>query len=149
MADKKRKQLYSAILLGALLVVYLLFFRKENTTHNSPRATATQSTTERKATHHVDKREARFRHNRIYYTKHGRCRMDCRLIDESEVKEILREGAINYSKSDLEAKPCPKYALEGVTHDGQHVRIIVGDCASQASIVTVIDLENDFECECN
>jgi hypothetical protein len=41
------------------------------------------------------------------------------------------------------------YAVEGVTHDGQKVRIIVGDCSSQASIVTVIDLENDFECECN
>ena len=75
--------------------------------------------------------------------------MDCRAIDESEVKEILRAGSINYSKSDLKAEPCPKYALEGVTHDGQYVRIIVGDCASQASIVTVIDLKNDYACDCN
>jgi hypothetical protein len=144
MADKRRKQLYSAILIGCLLVLYLLFFRKENTTQHSPRITKEQT-----STHRTDRREARFRHNRIYYTKHSRCRMDCRAIDESEVKEILHEGSINYSKSDLKAEPCPKYALEGVTHDGQHVRIIVGDCASQASIVTVIDLKNDYECDCN
>lgn len=74
--------------------------------------------------------------------------MDCRHIDESEVKEILRNGRINYSKSELKSTPCPTYAVEGVTQDGQSVRIIVGDCDSRASIVTVIDLKNDFECEC-
>lgn len=144
MADKKRKQLYSAILIGILLVVYLLFFRKQEHSTNERRPAQQQSSRQQ-----VDHREADFRHNRIYYTKHGRCRMDCRHIDESEVKEILRDGTINYAKSDLKAKPCPSYAVEGTTHDGQHVRIIVGDCSSQASIVTVIDLENDFECECN
>lgn len=144
MADKKRKQLYPAILLGILLVVYLLFFRKENASTSSQRPTRPKNTRQQ-----VDHREADFRHHRIYYTKHGRCRMDCRHIDESEVKEILADGKINYAKSELNAQPCPKYAVEGITHDGQHVRIIVGDCSSQASIVTVIDLENDFECECN
>ncbi|MFN8155340.1 MAG: DUF4258 domain-containing protein [Bacteroidia bacterium] len=144
MADKKRKQLYSAILLGILLLVYVLFFRKETDTDSSRRPARPKTTRKQ-----VDHREADFRHNRIYYTKHGRCRMDCRHIDESEVKEILRDGTINYAKSNLHDKPCPTYAVEGTTHDGQHVRIVVGDCSSQASIVTVIDLENDFECECN
>ena len=49
----------------------------------------------------------------------------------------------------MKSKPCPKYAVEGTTHDGQHVRIIVGNCNTQASIVTVIDLNNDVECDCN
>lgn len=74
--------------------------------------------------------------------------MECREIDESEVREVLQEGKINYTKSNLKDKPCPTYAVEGITHDRQRVRIVVGDCASQASIVTVIDLENDFRCEC-
>ena len=124
------------------MAVYLLFFKQDTPAPSAKRPSSVTRT-------RFDKREAAFRHNRIYYTKHGKCRMDCRHIDESEVKEILQEGEINYSKSDLKAKPCPKYAVEGVTHDGQKVRIIVGDCSSQASIVTVIDLENDFECECN
>jgi hypothetical protein len=75
--------------------------------------------------------------------------MECRNIDQSEVAEILEEGKINYTKSDLQCEGCPKYALEGITLDQQHVRIIVGDCESQASIITVIDLDTDFECDCN
>ncbi len=75
--------------------------------------------------------------------------MNCRQIDESEVKEILKEGRINYNKSDLKKKPCPVYAVEGMTHDRQHVRIVVGNCSSQASVITVIDLEQEFECECD
>lgn len=132
---KQRKQLSSIILFAILLIVYLLFFRKEQ--HQSPERNKS------------DKREKAFRHNRIYYTKHARCRMDCRHIDESEIKEILEEGKINYTKSETNAQPCPKFALEGITHDQQHVRIIVGDCDSQASIITVIDLQTEFKCDCD
>jgi len=141
-ASSGKKNLYSLLILAALVAVLPLFFKQDTPAPSAKRPSSVTRT-------RYDKREADFRHNSIYYTKHGKCRMDCRHIDESEVKEILQEGEINYSKSDLKAKPCPKYAVEGVTHDGQKVRIIVGDCSSQASIVTVIDLENDFECECN
>ena len=34
----------------------------------------------------------------IFYSKHARCRMECRHIDESEIKEILETGRINYNK---------------------------------------------------
>ena len=30
--------------------------------------------------------------NHLIYTKHARCRMECRHIDESEVKEVLEDG---------------------------------------------------------
>lgn len=137
MDPKKRKSYLSAILTVILLIVYVIFFKKSGSENNP--------VSQRQ---HIDHREKDFRHNRIYYSKHAKCRMECRHIDESEVKEILDEGKINYSKSETNAKPCPKYALEGITHDKQHVRIIVGDCESQASIITVIDLDTDFECDC-
>ena len=136
MGTSKKKNLGSVIVLGILLLLYLLFFKKP----------AEENTPTRNESDH---RQAAFRHQQIYYTKHAQCRMDCRSIDESEVKEILQTGEINYSKSDMKSKPCPKYAVEGTTHDGQHVRIIVGNCNTQASIVTVIDLNNDVECDCN
>ncbi|CAN5488547.1 hypothetical protein BH11BAC2_BH11BAC2_01650 [soil metagenome] len=132
---KQRKQLTSFVILVVLVILYLLFFRKEENNVVDKR-------------HKIDKREKAFRHNRVYYTKHARCRMDCRHIDESEIKEILEIGEINYAKSETNAQPCPKFALEGITHDKQHVRIIVGDCDSQASIITVIDLDTAFKCDC-
>ena len=147
MGVSKNKNIYSLIILGVLIVIYFLLSFDGCDHSNIGFNKSTEETTSKR--NQRDHREAAFRHQRIYYTKHAACRMDCRSIDESEVKEILKDGEINYSKSDMKSKPCPKYAVEGITHDGQHVRIIVGNCGSQASIVTVIDLENEVECDCN
>jgi hypothetical protein len=82
-----------------------------------------------------------------YFTKHARCRMKCRRISQEEVKEIVRRADVNYKKSELDAPQGPKYALEGVTSaDKQHVRIIVAPKERHLTIVTVIDLENEWQC---
>lgn len=82
-----------------------------------------------------------------YFTKHARCRMKCRHITQEEVKEIVQKAEVNYHKSELDAAQGPKYAIEGYTSgDQQHVRIIVAPKERHLSIVTVIDLDNDWEC---
>jgi len=84
---------------------------------------------------------------KYYFTKHARCRMRCRHISQEEVKEIVQRADVNYKKSELDAPEGPKYALEGVTSgDKQHVRIIVAPKKRHLTIVTVIDLENEWEC---
>ena len=85
---------------------------------------------------------------KFIYTKHARCRMDCRHIDESEVKEILKDGQINYHKSDTANTDNPKYAMEGWSHDKQHLRIVFAPTEDALVVVTCIDLENEFECHC-
>ncbi len=84
----------------------------------------------------------------LIYTKHARCRMDCRHIDESEVKEVLEKGTVNYNKSELNDARGPKFALEAVTHDQQHVRIIFAQDAEGTAVVTVIDLDHEWPCDC-
>ncbi|MBX2925863.1 MAG: DUF4258 domain-containing protein [Chitinophagaceae bacterium] len=84
----------------------------------------------------------------IIYTKHARCRMDCRKIDEAEVKDILYNGTINYSKSDLQGNPDPKYALEGVTRDKQAVRIIFAPSKKGMVVITCIDMGEEWTCNC-
>ena len=85
----------------------------------------------------------------LEYTRHARCRMDCRNITEDEVEEIMLVGSVNYRKSNIKAKPCPVYALEGRTEDdNQHVRIIFAQCNEKTKVVTCIDLENEFKCAC-
>jgi hypothetical protein len=84
---------------------------------------------------------------KYYFTKHARCRMKCRHISQEEVKEIVQRADVNYKKSELDAPEGPKYALEGVTSgDKQHLRIIVAPKKRHLTIVTVIDLENEWEC---
>jgi hypothetical protein len=84
----------------------------------------------------------------IKYTKHARCRMECRNISEEEVITILRTGEVNFSKSEVQAKPCKKYAIEGKTNDGQNVRIIFGKCDDETKVITTIDLGVEHECHC-
>ena len=84
----------------------------------------------------------------LEYSNHARCRMQCRKISQAEVEEIMRDGKINYNKSDLQNARCPRYALEGITRDEQRVRIVYAQCNDKTVVVTVIDLETDFQCDC-
>lgn len=84
----------------------------------------------------------------IEYTHHARCRMQCRKISQEEVEEIMQEGKINYNKSNVDGRPCPSYALEGVTRDDQRVRIVFGQCDLKTKVITVIDLDTDWSCDC-
>jgi len=83
----------------------------------------------------------------IFYSKHARCRMDCRHIDESEIKEILQKGTINYSKIEEDSRG-KTYPFEGVTHDNQRVRVVFAPKPDGLLVVTCIDLNTDFDCDC-
>lgn len=88
------------------------------------------------------------RTEKLVFTKHARCRMGCRHIDEAEVRDILLNGRINDRKSEPAARPDPKYALEGKTRDGQEVRIIFAPSDRGMVVITVIDLDTDWPCDC-
>lgn len=82
-------------------------------------------------------------------TKHARCRMDCRHITASEIQAVLEKGTINWKKSEPNGKPDPKYAVEGTTNDGQLVRVIVAPKQEVNVIITVIDLQQEWQCDCH
>jgi hypothetical protein len=84
----------------------------------------------------------------IEYSNHARCRMECRHITQSEVQDIMQNGKINYTKSDLQNARCPRYALEGITQDNQKVRIVFAQCDEKTEVVTVIDLDTEWACDC-
>lgn len=141
-------------LLLILLLLVAVFIRRCNSTQqltdNDKRKTRTEDVTDndRKTDNQKTNLDV-FRDPAAdyYFTKHARCRMKCRHITQEEVKEIVQKAEVNYKKSELDAAQGPKYALEGVTsRDNQHVRIIVAPKQRHLTIVTVIDLENEWEC---
>jgi hypothetical protein len=88
-------------------------------------------------------------YQKLEYTKHGACRMECRGITEEEIKGVLKTGKVNYDKSGVRDKPCGTYAVEGTTKDGQHIRIIIADCDTISKVVTAIDLDTEKDtCDC-
>jgi Domain of unknown function (DUF4258) len=84
----------------------------------------------------------------LEYSNHARCRMQCRKITQAEVEAIMQDGKINYTKSDLQNARCPRYAVEGITRDDQRVRIVFAQCNESTTVVTVIDLGNEWSCDC-
>ena len=87
--------------------------------------------------------------NNLILTKHAKCRMECRDITEEEIKEILHDGNINYMKSNLNDERGPTYALEGYSHEHQHLRIVFAPKKDEMVVVTCIDLDKEAECDCN
>ena len=88
------------------------------------------------------------RHAELVFTKHARCRMDCRHITSKEIHEVLESGNINYNKSEPDGRPDPKYAIEGYTAEQQHLRIIVAPENAKLIIITCIELGVEHSCNC-
>ena len=74
--------------------------------------------------------------------------MDCRHITEHEIREVLQHGIVDIRKSNPNDHPCPTYAIEARTDEGQRLRIVFAKCTDEVKVVTCIDLDHDFECDC-
>jgi len=127
LTNRQKSQLFSVILLIVIAGITLFQNRQNNATFDDFKQNA-------------DKK--------IYYTKHAKCRMDCRHISKEEINFIREKGNINYRKSDLEDQPCPTVAKEGRSKDGQMLRIVFAECDNETKVVTAIDLENEYTCNC-
>ena len=147
-----KKYLPFIMLIGAAL---LLFFVKKNQRGNNSQTVETEQTADKitiPAALPADKKREEvegFNRNtsHLIFSKHAKCRMDCRKIDESEIKEILKSGTINYKKIQND-KRGKTYPVEGLTHDKQHVRIVFAPKDDGLVVVTVIDLDTEWSCDC-
>lgn len=134
-------QKYRPIILIFILVGVFLF----RNFYNSSRKTGTDS--------YKPEQQTTSRLNRnidhLILTKHAKCRMDCRHITEDELKEILHDGNINNNKTNLEDERGASYALEGYTHEHQHLRVVFAPKTDGLVVVTCIDLDKEWQCDCN
>ncbi len=86
----------------------------------------------------------------LVLTKHVRCRMDCRSVTLREIKEIIENGTVNDQKSGIGKKGDSTFAIEGISSDGQHLRVVVApEKNGRLVVITCIDLEKEWPCNCN
>ena len=120
------------VLLGSIVMYFFVF--KDRNVYKSPSEVI----------------HGKLQSQHLVYSKHAQCRMQCRNISESEVKDILLNGEVNYKKSQVHDKPCPSYALEGKTADGQTIRVVFAECDTVTKVITAIDLGTEKDdCDCN
>lgn len=84
------KKIFPYLLLIALAI--LVFFVKNCKSNNHTKTDTNTATTN-------EHRGLNRNPSQINYSKHARCRMDCRHIDETEVKDILQNGKVNYKRA--------------------------------------------------
>jgi hypothetical protein len=84
----------------------------------------------------------------LEYTRHALCRMDCRQISKEDIETIMQKGVINLSRSNRNDKPCPSFALQGRTPDGESLRVVFAQCNHETKVVTCYNLEKEFSCDC-
>ncbi|CAN5549964.1 hypothetical protein BH10BAC3_BH10BAC3_16000 [soil metagenome] len=147
MAQPRTSNRYASVIIVVLLLLALVVVKTCKSRFQSNDRDTTQTTTN---TSPKESKGLNRNPSAINYSKHARCRMACRHIDDSEVKDILQTGKINYGKSEIGDSPdCKKkYAVEGETRDKQKVRIIFAPCQSEVTVVTVIDLGTEWKCDC-
>ena len=138
------------ILIALMLITIVVIKQCKNSNEPVPKPKVTNNDKPKDpATNPTDRDKGFDRRTALLeYSNHAKCRMQCRKISQVEVEEIMRDGKINYTKSDLQNARCPRYAVEGVTNDDQRVRIVYAQCNESTTVVTVIDLETDFKCSC-
>ena len=74
--------------------------------------------------------------------------MECRDVNKDEVKEILLKGNINYARSNLKDDRGATYALEGYSSSKQHLRIVFAPKENAIVVVTCIDIDKEWQCDC-
>jgi hypothetical protein len=83
----------------------------------------------------------------IVLTRHASCRMDCRKVDRAEIAAVLKAGRHVPERTRNDGE-CPSHALEGPDSEGGPLRVVFADCPGEARVVTVIDLDDDWPCDC-
>lgn len=130
--NKRRNALVLIIVVAVLVIIkFLAFYKQDNIVGNS-----SNNDSFRNITH-------------LILTKHAKCRMDCRHITEDEIKQIIHDGKVNEAKSGPGTKGDETYALEGYSDERQHLRIVVAPESDGLVVITCIDLDNEWACNCN
>jgi len=137
------------LILVAILAVLLLFVTRQ-CKHEATSKSKTSVPDKKERSNGSIDRDRGFdrRISYLEYSEHAKCRMKCRKISQAEVEEIMEDGKINYNKSDLQNARCPRYAVEGITGDNQKTRIVFAQCNEKTTVVTVIDLDTEWNCDC-
>lgn len=129
---KRRNTIVLILVVAVFIIIKLVAFYKQDNVVKNPSSDDSFRNT-----------------NHLILTNHAKCRMDCRHITEQEIKEIIHDGKVNYSKSGTGTKGDETFALEGYSNERQHLRIVVAPEGDGLVVITCIDLDNEWQCNCN
>jgi len=84
----------------------------------------------------------------LIYSDLATCQMGCRNISKENIEDLLSNGEVIFSESEVHGEPCPTYAVEGETSEGRSLRIHLTKCDSTSEVVGAIIIEEVRDCQC-
>ncbi len=136
------KKALPIILLALLAIVALVVKRCRSTAATSKKTTKPEKDSFDRNSN-LDRRTTF-----LEYTEHAKCRMECGHITQQTIEYILKNGDIDSASSELNAHPCPVYALQAYTSEKQHLRIIFSQCDYKTKVITCINIDSALTCSC-
>ena len=86
--------------------------------------------------------------NKLVYSKVDSCRLSCMGIDTTQLKKLINSGEVNYSKSEVHAKPCKKYTLESSLNNTNKIVMIFGLCTEETKLLSFSSTNHTDSCNC-
>ena len=95
--------------------------------------------------------DLRYQNQRVTLSHEGLCWANCQKITATEIQEILDQEKMNESQSSdlVSSGECPTLAFEGSTKEEREIRVIIGDCKEDPKVVSVLDLKEKTDCNCD
>ena len=86
--------------------------------------------------------------NRVSISDLAGVNMGCEGLHAEDIKNLIKNGDVNFSKSAVHAFPCPVYAIDTKTADGRHIRLLCGACSTETRIIDSWLMSGDRKDSC-
>ena len=75
--------------------------------------------------------------------------LHCLDLSEEIIKELLINGDVNFSESEVHDAKCPVYAIDGSDYPGGELRVFFEQCDSITVLASALYLNNPHNCGCD
>ena len=79
----------------------------------------------------------------------GACQLSCLDLSEDIIRELLINGDVNFSESQVHDAKCPVYAIDGSDYPGGELRVFFEQCDSITVMASALYLDNPHNCGCD
>jgi len=79
-------------------------------------------------------------------SKHAKCKMECLGISTADIKELVDNGDVDFSASDVHGKPCKSYIINNEVEAAKAVQATFQFCDT---MIVLNDLQSRIKQECN
>ncbi|WP_272022497.1 DUF4258 domain-containing protein [Olleya namhaensis] len=77
----------------------------------------------------------------LYFSSESEALIASKTIDTASISYILKEGDIDFSKSEARKKPCGVYYIYGETKDNKNLEFYIENCDSIATLKNITFLD--------